>query len=160
MAGTQGTGYGTATEGRPGLVTAAAIVLIIIGALGLVGGLIGLLGAGFLASLGGAVGGLGAILLVLVIVALAIAVADLAAGIGIFSAKKWAQNLGVITSVAGILVGLLGLIMTPTVTPGTGEGATAVGGGLTTGIVGFVITLAIRGFIIWALRSGRSYFTR
>jgi hypothetical protein len=157
---TQPSGYGDAgyRPGRPGLVTAAAIVLIVFGALGILGGLFGLLGGAFLAGVGG-----GGLFIVLALLGLVLAVGALVAGIGIFGANRWAYNLGIWVSVAAIVLAILNTVLASTLysNVGAGTGAQAFGGFATAGgIVGIVIAVVIYGFVIWALRSGRSYFTR
>ncbi|MDQ3880856.1 MAG: hypothetical protein M3295_07280 [Chloroflexota bacterium] len=153
-------GYGDAgyRPGRPGVVTAAAIVLIVFGALGILGGLLGLLGGAFLAGVGG-----GGLFVILALVGLVLAVGALVAGIGIFGANRWAYNLGIWVSVAAIVVAILNTILASSLANdiSAGSGGQAFGGFATAGgIVGIVIAVAIYGFVIWALRSGRSYFTR
>lgn len=149
-------GYGAATMGRPGVVTAAAIVLIVIGALGTLGGLIGVFGSGLLAGFGGGL----ELFIILAIVGLVLAILAIVAGIGIFGAKRWAKNLGIWVSVAAILVSVINFFLAQAIFGAFDQSlGVSSGGFLAGGILGIVIAVAVYGFVIWALTSKGEYFT-
>ena len=147
------------SRSRPGLVTAAAIVLIIFGGLGTVFGLIGILGAGFVASVGG---GIGMLLLILTLVSFVLAILSLAAGIGLLAGAGWSRGLAVMVSWAAILVSVasfvLNLMFFSTLEASSGVPGIA-GGAAAGGIIGVVLAVAIYGFVIWALSREKAYFT-
>jgi membrane protease YdiL (CAAX protease family) len=103
---------------RPGHVTAAGIIHIVAGALGL---LFGLLIVIFAALFGGAAGGiadqfgrdmagaLGGIFLVLALVVIAFAALILVTGIKILSGRPWARITGIVIGVLGVIFSLGGM---------------------------------------------------
>ena len=149
-------GYGTASRERPGIVTAAAIVLIVIGALGTVGGLLGLVGGGLVAGFGGGL----EFFFILALVGLIVAILALVAGIGILTGKSWGRNLGIGVSVAAILLSVVSAFLTASIVSQIEQasGVSAAGGDLLGGIGGVVITVLIYGFVIWALTKEKDYF--
>ncbi len=142
---------------RPGLVTAAAIVLIVFGALGTIFGLLGLaVSLAFAAA-----GGIGILYTVLALVGLALAVLGLVAGIGLLTGGGWARGLAVWVSIGAITVSVLQLVLNiafaSQLETATGvQGATA--GAATGGVIGLIIAVAIYGFVLWALNREKAYF--
>lgn len=141
---------------RPGAITAAAIVLILFGAiLGLIGLLVMLGGAMFSAikdspELAGQLGAVddsfGAFILVLGAVLAAWGALQVVSAIYVLSRRTWARIAAMILAILGALIGLASII------PGE-NGATPTG---------IVISLAIVGghvFAIWALASQGRWFS-
>jgi hypothetical protein len=142
---------------RPGLVTAAAIVLLVLGVLTAIFGLFALLAASIFTSgmeipgmeqfgenAAGAIGGLIAIIGGVVVV---FGVLQVLSGINIFSARSWARILGIVLTVIGALFGLLALF------GGNDPAANS------SPIFGLVLLVA-NGFVIWVLATNGRYFTR
>lgn len=141
---------------RPGLVTTAAIVLIVLGVLTAIAGLFALLAASLFSSgmeipgmeqFGeGAAGAVGGILIVIGVVIIAFGVLQVLSGINLFSARSWARILGIVLAVIGGLFGLLAVI------PSSGANNSSPVFGL--------ILLAANVFVIWVLATTGRYFTR
>jgi hypothetical protein len=127
-------GYG-AGSARPSLVTAAAIIGIVWGALGALLSLIVMLGA---FALGAALGGL------IFLVALALYVALLLGGVFVLQGKP--PRLLLYAAYAAVVLGLLSFIVS----------LVAVGGNAATGIIGLVIAGAIVA-LLWQPQS-KQYF--
>jgi len=91
---------------RPMGITILAVLSLIAGVFGLLGGLAALgIGAVF-----ASVTGVGGLFQILGIVALALAIADLAIGYGFWTLKPWAWSFAFIVFVVGILIELLRFI--------------------------------------------------
>ncbi len=141
---------------RPGTVTAAAIVLIVLGVLAAILGLFFLLGASLIGSgtqlpgldiAGATRGALAGVLVVFGGVMIAFGILEVLSGINIFSAKGWARILAIVLSVIGGLIGVLALI--PSRDPDMASGP----------IFGIIVLVAYA-FVIWALATTGRYFTR
>jgi hypothetical protein len=139
---------------RPGLVTAAGITMIAIGAIVVLFGLIFLLAG---AIIGGAASqidtqmpGFGAmsgavtgVVIVLAIILLAVGMLDIVAGAKVFSGRGWARMTGIVLAV---ILGLLGL--------GSLGGGASDGGNVVLGLV----WVAANAFIVFALATAGSWF--
>ena len=142
---------------RPGITTAAAIVLIVLGVLTAILGLFALLAASIFASgmeipgieqLGdNAAGAIGGVIAIFGGVFIVFGILQVVSGINVFSAKGWARILGIVLAVISALFGLLALL-------GSGEP-----GANSSPIVGLIL-LAANAFVIWALATNGRYFTR
>ena len=153
-------GYQWAAAGppmRPGMVTGAAIVLLVLGVLTAILGLFALLAASIFTSgmqipgmeqfgenAAGAIGGVVAIFGGVIIV---FGVLQVVSGINLFSARSWARILGIVLCVIGALFGLLALVPS--------GNASAQG----SPIFGLILLLA-NGFVVWALATTGRYFIR
>lgn len=153
-------GYQWAAAGpptRPGMVTGAAIVLLVLGVLTAILGLFALLAASIFTSgmqipgmeqfgenATGAIGGVVAIFGGVIIV---FGVLQVVSGINLFSARSWARILGIVLCVIGALFGLLALVPS--------GNASAQG----SPIFGLILLLA-NGFVVWALATTGRYFIR
>jgi hypothetical protein len=146
-----------APPARPGMVTGAAIVLLVLGVLTAILGLFALLAASIFTSgmdipgmeqfgenAAGAIGGVVAIVGGVFIV---FGVLQILSGINLFSARSWARILGIVLCVIGALFGLLALL---------GSGNSSAQG---SPIFGLILLLA-NGFVVWALATTGRYFTR
>ncbi|HXF73096.1 MAG TPA: hypothetical protein VNO79_10860 [Actinomycetota bacterium] len=132
--GTPGTPTGpSGSPARPGLVTAAAVLLFIGGGLGALGGLLAVTGGGFVG------GGLGGIAIVLGLVMLAVGALEIYAGVQVLALKEQGRMIGLVLAAIGALLSLLQLGAVP--------GSAIVG-------------LAINGFVIYALVTTASAFHR
>ncbi len=118
---------------RPGIVTAAAVLLFVGGGLGALGGLLAVTGGGFL---GGAFGG---IAIVLGLVMLAVGALEIYAGVQVLALKEQGRVIGLALAAIGALLSLLQL--------GAAPGSAIIG-------------LAINGFVIYALVTTASAFHR
>lgn len=105
----------TAQQQRPTGITILAVLGIIAGVLGLMGGC-GLVGLGAFTGVLGAQSGvgdlgiLGGLTGLWGILLLALAVVEIAFGIGAWTLKPWAWTLGLIVVGVGIVFGLIGLV--------------------------------------------------
>ena len=118
---------------RPSLVTAAAVLLFVGGGFGVLGGLLALFGGGWFGGvLGGAVAVFG-------IIVLAISALQIWAGVQILNLREAGRILGIVLSAIGALLAL-------------GQLGGSAGGG--------VLSLAINGFVIYALITTQSYFRK
>lgn len=132
--GSGGTPVGpSGSPARPGIVTAAAVLLFVGGGLGALGGLLAVTGGGFL---GGAFGG---IAIVLGLVMLAVGALEIYAGVQVLALKEQGRVIGLALAAIGALLSLLQL--------GAAPGSAIVG-------------LAINGFVIYALVTTASAFHR
>ena len=148
---------GTQTAvGRPGSVTAAAWILIVVGVLVALGGLLLLVAAGAVAGLLGGLAGLGLIAGILV---LAIGVLHIWSGVSILGGKNWARIVGIVLGALGVLFAVLGII-TALTTPAVTDPTTGVTTGGAGGILPAIIQLALYGYVLWALARTGNYFTR
>lgn len=118
---------------RPGIVTAAAVLLFIGGGLGALGGLLAVTGGGFVG------GGLGGIAIVLGLVMLAVGALEIYAGVQVLALKEQGRMIGLVLAAIGALLSLLQL--------GAAPGSAILG-------------LAINGFVIYALATTASAFHR
>lgn len=139
---------------RPGAVTAAGIVMIVLGVLTLLLGLLFLVGAAAIGgaanspglnsqigSLGGAVGGFIAVVAAIVI---AFGALQVIAGINILPGKNWARITAIVLAVIAGLLSLPGLF------------ARNAGGG----VVISIVVIAAYAFTIWALATNGRWFAR
>jgi len=132
--GTGGTPAGpSGRPARPGIVTAAAVLLYVGGGLGALGGLLEVTGGGFL---GGAFGG---IAIVLGLVMLAVGALEIYAGVQVLALREQGRVIGLALAAIGALLSLLQI--------GAAPGSAIIG-------------LAINGFILYALVTTASAFHR
>jgi len=147
---------GSAMLPRPGIVTSAAVTMIVLGAL------IALLGL-FFAFVGAFVGGaaneinsqtpafpgmagaVAGVLIVFAVILLAIGILNIVAGANVLGGRGWARITGIVVAVLVGLFALLGLF---------GGGDSRTGGS----IVVSLIVVAANAFIIWALATTGSWF--
>ena len=140
---------------RPGQVTAAAVILIVLGVIVALFGILALLGgaifptvadspefSGQFGDLSPAIGGL---LITFGIIVLGYGVLEVVAGIFVLSGRTWARITGLILAVLGILFSLVGVL------PSEGSGAANV--------VSWALLLAYA-FVAWVLASRGAWFTR
>ncbi len=140
---------------RPGQVTAAAVILIVLGVIVSLFGLLALLGAAlfptvadspeFRDQFGPMSEAFGALFLTFGLIVLAYGVLEVVAGIFILSGRTWARIIGLIVAILGILFSLVGVL------PSEGSGAANV--------VSLAL-LAAYGFVAWILARRGSWFTR
>ena len=117
------TDTGVAAAQRPGLVTGAGVVLIVMGVLSLVIGLFAMLGAAMFA---GAAGGLGepadtpagvgnmmgafaGLIVVFVLLILGWGILQIVAGVKAMGGRNWARITGIVVAIIGMLFALSGL---------------------------------------------------
>jgi hypothetical protein len=141
---------------RPGQVTAAAVLLIVLGVLVALFGLLAVVAgaafpsvaesAEFREQLGDLSPAFGGLLLTVGIIVLTYGVLQVLTGIYVLPGKSWARITGLIVAVLGILFSLLG------VRPGEGSGGGTV--------VFFVALLAAYVFVAWVLASRGAWFNR
>ena len=140
---------------RPGSVTAAAVLLIVLGVIvGLFGALSLLAGAVFpsisqtadfreqFGELSGAFGGL---LLTFGILLLGYGVLQVITGIFVLPGRAWARIAGLVLAVLGVLFSLVGVV------PGEGSGG---------GSILFIGLLLAYGYTAWVLASQGGWFSR
>jgi hypothetical protein len=99
-------GYSKAT--RPGGVTAASVLLIILGALTAIGGILIMVGGGAVAGTFG--GGFGGVIIVLGLLALAFAVFEIISGIKILGLNPGWRITGIVLCAVGGVFSLISLI--------------------------------------------------
>ncbi len=121
------------SQARPGIVTAAAVLLFIGGGFGILGGLFAVTGGGFIG------GGLGGIAVVFGIIMLAIGALEIYAGVQVLALKEQGRMIGLALAAIGALISLLQI--------GASPGSAILG-------------LAINGFIVYALWTSASAFRR
>jgi len=97
---------------RPGAVTAAAVILIVLGSLGCVFGVLAFVGASAVGGAGlGSIGGAAAGVLVAVgVVSLAFGVVEIIAGVKILSLSYAWRIVGIVLSSIAVVFSLIGLI--------------------------------------------------
>jgi hypothetical protein len=98
---------GSPATSRPGGVTAAAVLLIILGALTAIGGIFVMVGGGALA---GTFGGLGGVIIVVGVLALAFAVFEIISGIKILGLNPGWRIAGIVLAAIGAVFSLISLI--------------------------------------------------
>ncbi|GBC87856.1 hypothetical protein HRbin12_01874 [bacterium HR12] len=127
--------YGARSGGdeRPGVVTAAAVLLFIGVAFGLLGGLFAVTGGGFIG------GSLGGVAIVFGIVMLAVGGLEIYAGVQVLALKEQGRMIGLVLAAIGALMSLLQI--------GASPGSAIIG-------------LAINGFVLYALGTTASAFHR
>ncbi len=118
---------------RPGMVTAAAVLLFIGGALGILAGLVAVTGGGLLG------GGLGGLAVVLGIAMLAVGGLEIYAGVQVLALKEQGRVIALVLAAIGALLALAQI--------GASPGSAILG-------------LAINGFIIYALVTNAGAFQR
>jgi hypothetical protein len=116
------------------MVTAAGVLLIIAGALGILGGLLLLGGVGVAAGKG-----VGAVFALLGVVLIAVGAIELYAGIQVMALKEIGRKIGIVVAGIAALFNLLSIGRTP---------------------AGSIIGLAIDIFIIYALVNNAQYFSQ
>lgn len=108
---------------RPGMVTAAGVILIVLGVLTLVIGLFALLGAALFAGaagslgevadtpagFGGMMGAFAGLIIVFVVIVLAFGTLEILGGIKAMAGRSWARITGIVLGVIGALLSLSGL---------------------------------------------------
>lgn len=147
-----------ATAQRPGMVTAAGIILIVLGAITLLFGAIFLLGAAIFTGAAGSIGeatdapagaatllgAAGGLLIVLAVLVLAWGVLDIVVGIKAMGGRSWARITGIVLGVIGALLSLGSLA-----------------GSLEGGVQGVIINIALAAayaFVIFALATSGRWF--
>jgi len=135
-------------------VTAAGVILIVLGVIVGLLGLLFVLGGSLIGSIGDApdlqdqLGGIpsafGGFVATIGIIVVIYGLAQIVAGIYVFPGKSWARITGLILAVLGALFGLLGVI------PGEGSNAG--------GIVVSLVVLAAYAFSAWALATNGRWF--
>ncbi len=141
---------------RHGQVTAAAVILIVLGLLVALFGVLALIAGAafptfadtpeFREQFGDVSEALGGLLLTVGIIALAYGVLQVVAGIFILPGRTWARIAGLIVAVLGILFSLLGVL------PREGAGGA--------GNIAFLVLLLAYGFAAWVLASRTSWWRR
>jgi hypothetical protein len=137
---------------RPGMVTAAGITLIVLGALTLLISLFLLIGIGLFAGaagsipesdmpagFGGMMGAFAGMFFVLMLVVLAFGVLQLASGIKVLGGRSWARVTGIVVAAIAGLLAVSGLANSD-------------------GIIFSLILVAANGFVIWALLTTGPWF--
>jgi len=141
------------TMQRPGMVTGAAITMIVLGALIVLVGLFVLIVGVFVggaanqfnvqfSELGGMAGAVAGVIIVIALIFLAVGILDIVAGANVLGGRSWARITGIVLAVIIGLVSLSGLF------------GDRNGGGIVLGI----IVVAANAFIIWALATTGSWF--
>jgi hypothetical protein len=140
---------------RPGAVTAAAVILIVLGVLVALFGVLAVLAGAIFPTVadspeirgqfGQVSEALGGLLLAFGIIVLAYGVLEVVTGIFLLPGRAWARITGLILAVLGILFSLLGVL------PGEGGAGTSIV---------FVALLAAYGYVAWVLASRGSWFSR
>lgn len=144
-----------AVSSRPGLLTAAGITLIVLGALTLLIGLLVLLGAALFAGaagsvppqaevpgMGGMLGAFAGIIFVVMIIVLGFGALQFVTGIKVLSGRPWSRPTGIVVGVIGGIFALAGI------------GSENGGGGI-------IISLALaaaNAFVVFALATGGDWF--
>ena len=152
---------------RPGRVTAASIILIVLGAFSILFGLIALLGGamfagaagdpGVQAQLPGLPGALGGVLIVFAIILLAWGILEIVSGAKALGGRNWARITGIVLSVIGLLLFVLGIVGSM----GAPQAVEGVEGAETGGAVGLIINALVAAayaFVIWAYATAGSWF--
>jgi hypothetical protein len=142
---------------RPGTVTAASIILIVIGSLVSLLGLLVVLGGALIGSLGegqnlgvdlpGVTGAVGGIVAIIGLIVVLFGVLELMSGIFALLGRAWARILAMVIAGLGALFALLGVV---------GSGSSDAGGQ----VINIVLLVAYI-FVIWAMATaGRWYAER
>ena len=103
----QPAGYGSASGARPGGVTAAAVILIVVGALGVIFGLIAAVGGGVVAA--NLSGGLGGAAIVIALLVLAFAIVEIIAGVKILGLNDTWRVVGIVVAAVALAFTVIGL---------------------------------------------------
>lgn len=117
------TGTAVTTAQRPGLVTGAGVVLIVMGVLTLIIGLFAMLGAAMFAGAAGGIGetaeapaGVGnmmgafaGLIVVFVVLIVGWGILQIVAGVKAMSGRNWARITGIVVAIIGALFALSGL---------------------------------------------------
>ena len=143
--------HGPAIE-RPGMVTAAGITLIVLGALTLLLSVFLLLVVGLFAGAAGGIpeseipagmdgvmGAFGGVLIVILLIVLAFGVLQLVSGIQVLGGRNWARITGIVVAAIAGLLALAGM--------GNEDGA----------VLNLALAIA-NGFVIFALATSGSWF--
>jgi hypothetical protein len=134
------------------MVTAAGVVMIVLGALVILLGLLFLIGGAFIGGAGseietevpgfsGMAGAVAGVIIVLAVIFLAFGILNIVAGANVLGGRGWARITGIVLA---IILGLLSLL-------GLGEDQ---GGG----IIITLLLIAANAFIVWALVASGSWF--
>jgi hypothetical protein len=134
------------------MVTAAGVVMIVLGALVTIFGLLFLLGGVFISGAGsniesqvpgmqGMSGAVAGVVIVLAIIFLAVGILDIVAGANVFGGRGWARVTGIVLAVIIGLLSLLGL--------GNNQGG---------GVFFSLLLVAANAFIVWALATTGGWF--
>lgn len=147
---------GAVAVARPGRVTAAAIVLIVLGALFLLFGLgalaVGVAGEAMAPGIGEMAGFLAGAAIVFAIILLALGVLQILSGAMSLGGRSWARFTGMIVALLMLLLLVLGLAGTLT-TPGAMEA-----GGPLNLVINLVIAAAYA-FVVWGLATSGHWFS-
>jgi hypothetical protein len=125
---------GPGVPARPPLVTAAAIVLFIIGGLQVLFGFLAFGGAGAIAG-----SGFGGALVIIGIISILVGAASIYAGIQVMALKEQGRIIALVISGIGVLLGIIGLV---------------------SGNVSQLIGLLAYAFVIYALITNAAAFRR
>lgn len=150
------TGTAVAPAQRPGLVTAAGVVLIVMGVLTLIIGLFAMLGAAIFAGAAGSLGetadapaGFGnmmgafaGLIVVFVVLIVAWGILQIVAGAKAMGGRSWARITGIVVAIIGALFALSGLT-----SPDAGAG-----------IVISIAIAAAYAFVVFALATSGRWF--
>ena len=137
---------------RPGIVTAAGITLIVLGALTLLISLFLLIGIGLFAGaagsipesempagFGGMMGAFAGLFIVFMLVAVGFGVAQLVSGIKVLGGRSWARVTGIVVAAIAGLLALSGLANAD-------------------GVIFSLVLVAANAFVIWALLTTGPWF--
>ena len=139
---------------RPGMVTAAGVVMIIFGALLSLLGVFALIGGAFISGSGSSLdsqfpgmggvtaGAVGGVIIVFALIFLALGILDILAGANVFGGRGWARITGIVLAAIFAVISLLGI------------GGSSQNGG----IIVTLLIIAGNVFIIWALATTGSWF--
>lgn len=127
---------------RPGQVTAAAVILFVLGGLGVL-----LWFLAFLASLVGAglIGALALILTIISLVGMVVAALQIFAGVRILGLQASGRTLGVVLSAIGVALAIVSFIIG--VTSGTD-------------VISPIVSIVLNGLVIFFLQQNQHAFTR
>ncbi|HVM24125.1 MAG TPA: hypothetical protein VM253_01835 [Candidatus Limnocylindrales bacterium] len=139
---------------RPGTVTAAGIILIVLGAFTLLLGLLLLIGVGLFAGaagaipaeaempgIGGLMGAFAGAIFIFTLIVVGFGVLQLLSGIKVLGGRNWARITGIVVAALGALFALAGL---------GGEG----------GQVFSLALLVANGFVVWVLATTGRWFAQ
>jgi hypothetical protein len=133
---------GGAPGGRPGQVTAAAVLLFVLGGLGILLWFLAFIGSLAAASILGAIA---LILTVVSIIGIVVAALQILAGVRVLGLQASGRKLGVIVSAIGVALAIINLII-----------------GITSGtdVISPIILGAVNALIIFFLQQNQQAFTR